>query len=74
MKVRITPLPHINKNYCFEYWFEPVYNSTGEISGYYYGKDGWYGNYCFLNDLKMGIITIIEDFKPKQEIKKFSLV
>ena len=48
---------------------------TVVVAGYlaYYGKDGWYGNYCFLNDLKMGIITIIEDFKPKQEIKKYTI-
>jgi hypothetical protein len=74
MKVKITPLPHIDKNLGFEYWFEPVFNSVGEISGYYYGESGWYGHQCFISDLKTGLISIIEDFKPKKEIKKLSLV
>jgi hypothetical protein len=74
MKVKITPLPHINKNYGYEYWFEPVFDSIGEIIGYYYDNNGWYGIHHFINDLKIGVVTIIEDFKPKQELKKLSLI
>lgn len=74
MKVKITPLPHINKNYFSEYYFTPEYSMEGEVLGYHYGKSGWYGNHCFLNDLKMGVVSIIEDFKPKQELKNFSLL
>jgi hypothetical protein len=74
MKVKITPLPHIDKNYGWEHYFNPVYSLEGEILGYEYGKDGWYGQTCFISDLKMGLISIIEDFKPNQELKKFLLV
>jgi hypothetical protein len=74
MKVKITPIPHINKNYGYEFYFTPVCDLEGDILGYEYGTGGWYGQACFLDDLKMGLISIIEDFKPKQELKKLSLI
>lgn len=74
MKVRITPLPHINKDYYFEYYFTPEHNVDGKVIGYRYDDNGWYGSEIFKTDLKGGIIKIIIDIKPKQELKKFSLI
>lgn len=74
MKVRIIPLPHINKNYYFEYYLTPVYNVDGKVIGYSYADNGWYGSKIFETDLKNGIVEIITDIKPKKELKKFSLI
>jgi hypothetical protein len=83
MKVRVYPLSELyNPNYYFEYYFEPNYGADGNLIGYTYGndagegcvRDGWYGFEIFKRDINNGIIKIITDIKPKQELKKFSLV
>ena len=74
MKVRVYPLTQAVSNYCFEYYFEPNYGLDGEVAGYSYGTGGWYGSEIFKRDLRDGIVKIINDIKPKQELKKFSLV
>ena len=73
MKVRVYPLSEL-PNYYFERYLEPNYDITGELLGYTYGTDGWYGVEIFKRDLRSGITKIITDIKPKQELKKFSLV
>lgn len=74
MKVRVYPLTISQSDYYFEHYFEPFVESNGHISGYTYGTDGWYGSEIFKRDLNSGIVKIIEDLKPKQELKKFSLL
>jgi hypothetical protein len=74
MKVRVYPLTQSTPNYYFEYYFEPNYGSDGEVDGYRYETNGWYGSEIFKRDLRDGIVKIITNIKPKQELKKFSLV
>lgn len=74
MKVRVYPLTISQSDYYFEHYFEPNYSPNGEVAGYSYGTNGWYGSEIFKRDLRDGIIKIIQDIKPKQELKKFLLV
>ena len=74
MKVRVYPLSQSTPDYYFEHYFEPNYGLDGEVAGYTYGTNGWYGSEIFKRDLRDGIVKIINDIKPKQELKKFSLV
>ena len=75
MKVRFYPLSELhNPNHYFEHYLEPNYGLNGEIAGYTYGTNGWYGVEIFKRDLRDGIVKIIDDIKPKQELKKFSLL
>ena len=74
MKVRVYPLTQSVPNYYFEYYFEPNYGLEGEVTGYSYGTNGWYGYEIFKRDLRDGIVKIIQDIKPKQELKKLSFV
>ena len=39
-----------------------------------YGTNGWYGSEIFKRDLRDGIVKIITEIKPKQELKKLSFV
>jgi len=78
MKVRVYPLTDSNPEYYFEYYFTPEYGTDGRLGGYYYNTGGcgkgWYGSEIFKRDINMGIIKIIENIKPKQELKKLSFV
>lgn len=74
MKVRVYPLTQSVSNYYFEYYFEPNYGLEGEVAGYSYGTNGWYGSEIFKRDLRDGIVKIVQDIKPKQELKKLSFV
>lgn len=74
MKVRVYPLSERYPDYYFEHYFEPSYGLDGEVAGYSYGTNGWYGSEIFRRDLNDGVVKIIQDIKPKQELKKFSLV
>lgn len=74
MKVRVYPLTQSVPDYYFEYYFEPNYGLDGEVAGYSYGTNGWYGSEIFKRDLRDGIVKIIQDIKPKQELKKLSFV
>jgi len=78
MKVRIYPLSERYPNYYFEHYFEPNYGLDGELEGYYYHVNGpgmgWYGYEIFKRDLNNGIVKIIENIKPKQELKKLLFI
>jgi len=74
MKVRCYPLSERHPNYYFEHHFEPNYGLDGEVVGYSYGTNGWYGYEVFKRDLKDGLVKIIQDIKPKQELKKLLFV
>jgi len=74
MKVRVYPLSERYPDYYFEHYFEPNYGLNGEISGFTYHTNGWYGYEIFKRDINMGILKIIENIKPKQELKKLSFV
>ena len=79
MKVRVYPLSERYPDYYFEHYFKPNYGLDGEIAGFTYDTNnsvylGWYGYEIFKRDINMGIIKIIENIKPKQELKKLSFV
>lgn len=74
MKVRIYPLLDSYSEFYYQYYFEPNYGLNGEVVGYSYGTNGWYGYEIFKTDLNNGIIKIITDIEPKQELKKLSFV
>jgi hypothetical protein len=74
MKVRVYPLTISQSDYYFEHYFEPNYSPNGDLAGYTYNTTGWYGSEIFKRDLKDGIVKIIENLKPKQELNKFSLL
>lgn len=78
MKVRVYPLTQSCSDYYFEYYFTPEYSGDGHLYGYYYNVDGnkrgWYGSEIFKQDLNNGIVKIIENIQPKQELKKLSFV
>jgi len=74
VKVRVYPLSESHSDYYFERYLEPNYNMKGELLGYTYDTDGWYGAEIFKRDINNGIIKIITDIEPKYELKKFSLL
>jgi len=53
----------------------PEYTKEGELLGYHYENNGWWGSIHFKNEMNMGLVEILEiDFKPSKYIRPLSMV